>query len=197
MTAERPIIPRRAALAAIGVLAAPTVRAQVPDRPLRVVLGFPGGSAPDVAARLLAEGMREALPVAIVVDNRPGAGGMIAAAEVARGAPADGSTLLFGEVGTLAMAPSTYARLSYDPARDFTAVAEVAAVDFALAVPASTPAGDFAAYLAWRARGRRSSWARSARGRRAISAPPCSRSAPGCRWSRCISARRATRRRRS
>ncbi len=149
MTRNRPRIARRAALAAGAVLVAPGARSQAPDRPLRLVLGFPAGSAPDVAARFLADGMREALPAGIAVDNRPGAGGLIAAGEVARGAPADGSVLLFGEVGALAMAPSTYARLSYDPGRDFVAVAEVAAVDFALAVPANTPAADFAAYLAW------------------------------------------------
>lgn len=153
-------VPRRAVLAAIlsaplaAPLAAAGARAQAPgaraaERPLRVVLGFPPGSAPDVLARLLADGMREGMPAGIVVDNRPGAGGIIAAGEVARGAPADGSVLLFGEVGTLAMAPSTYARLPYDPARDFVPVAEVAAVDFALAVPANIPAGDFAAFLAW------------------------------------------------
>ena len=148
MAQVRPKITRRGALAA--ALATPAIaRAQVRDRPLRLVLGFPAGSAPDVAARLLADGMREALPAGIVVDNRPGAGGTLAAGEVARASPADGSVLLFGEVGALAMAPSTYARLPYDPARDLVAVAEVAAVDFAFVVPPSQPTNDLPAFLAW------------------------------------------------
>jgi tripartite-type tricarboxylate transporter receptor subunit TctC len=138
---------RRAVLA--GGLALPFAGAALafPDRPVRLVLGFPGGTGPDVVARLLAGGLREAWPAGVLVDNRPGAAGQIAAQEVARVAP-DGYTLLFGEVGQLAMAPSTYARLPYDPARDFAAVAEVAAIEFAFVVPASVPATDMAGYIA-------------------------------------------------
>ncbi|MBI0536208.1 tripartite tricarboxylate transporter substrate binding protein [Roseomonas sp. KE2513] len=143
-----PVLPRRAVLAGASLLPF-AARAALPDRPLRIVLGFPPGSGPDVVARLLADGLKGALPAGVVVDNRPGAAGAIAAQEVARTATPDGTTLLLGEVGQLAMAPSTYARLSYDPARDFAPVAEVAAVDFAFVVPASVPAGNFAAYLAW------------------------------------------------
>jgi tripartite-type tricarboxylate transporter receptor subunit TctC len=144
-----PRFPRRTALAGAILLPFAGARAALPDRPLRIVLGFPPGTGPDLVARLLADGMREALPAGIVVDNKPGAAGAIAAQEVARVAPADGSTLLLGEVGQLAMAPSTYARLPYDPAKDFAPVAEIAAADFAFVVPASVPAGTMADYLAW------------------------------------------------
>jgi tripartite-type tricarboxylate transporter receptor subunit TctC len=140
---------RRSVLAAAGLLlplAAP--HAAVPDRSIRFVLGFPPGSGPDLVGRMLADGLKEAWPAGVVVDNKPGAAGAIAAQEVARAAP-DGTTLLFGEVGQLAMAPSTYARLPYDPARDFAAVAEVAAIDFAFVVPASLPVTDLASYVAW------------------------------------------------
>jgi tripartite-type tricarboxylate transporter receptor subunit TctC len=141
-------IRRRALLG--SALAAPFAGAALafPDRPVRLVLGFPGGTGPDLVGRLLAEALREAWPAGAVVDNRPGAAGHIAAQEVARAAP-DGHTLLFGEVGQLAMAPSTYARLSYDPARDFAPIAEVAAIDFAFVVPASVPVADMAGYVAW------------------------------------------------
>ncbi|WP_426956321.1 Bug family tripartite tricarboxylate transporter substrate binding protein [Muricoccus radiodurans] len=144
------ILRRRAAIAA-GLLLpfAGAARAQLPDRPVRLVLGFPPGSGPDVVGRILAEGLREHIPAGVVVDNKPGAAGAIAAQEVARTAAPDGTTLLFGEVGQLAMAPSTYARLPYDPARDFAPIAEVAAVDFAFVVPASVPADEFAGYVAW------------------------------------------------
>jgi tripartite-type tricarboxylate transporter receptor subunit TctC len=147
-----PFAPSRRALLA-GAALAPFVvpgagRAALPDRPVRMILGFPAGSGPDLVGRLLAEGLREAWPAGVVVENRPGAAGAIAAQEVARAAP-DGTTLLFGEVGQLAMAPSTYARLPYDPARDFVAVAEVAAADFAFVVPASLPVADLDGYVAW------------------------------------------------
>ncbi len=140
---------RRAAL--LAALASPAL-AQA-DRPLRIVLGFPAGTGPDLVARLLAEGLREAMPAGVVVDNRPGAAGALAAQEVARAAP-DGTTLLLGDVSQLAMAPSTYARLPYDPARDFAPVTEVASIDFAFVVPAALPAPDMAAWRQWAA-GRR------------------------------------------
>ncbi|SDC16865.1 Bug family tripartite tricarboxylate transporter substrate binding protein [Belnapia rosea] len=145
-------IRRRAALAGAALLpfAAPFPLAAAPaDRPLRILLGFPAGAGPDLLGRLLAEGMREGWPAGILVDNRPGAGGLIAAQEVAKASPADGGTVLLGEVGQLAMAPSTYARLPYDPARDFTAVAALASVDFALVVPPGLPGTDLDAYLDW------------------------------------------------
>jgi tripartite-type tricarboxylate transporter receptor subunit TctC len=115
---------------------------------VRIVLGFPAGTGPDVVARILADALRETWPAGAVVDNRPGAAGHTAAQEVARAAP-DGHTLLFGEVGQLAMAPSTYARLSYDPARDFAPVAEVASIGFTFVIPAAVPANDLPNYVAW------------------------------------------------
>jgi tripartite-type tricarboxylate transporter receptor subunit TctC len=143
------MLPRRAAIAGALLLPLSRANAAFPDRPIRIVLGFPPGSGPDVVARLLADGLRETWPAGIVVDNKPGAAGAIAAQEVAKTAPPDGYTLLLGEVGQLAMAPSTYARLSYDPARDFAAIAEVAAADFAFVVPATVPVTDLAGYLTW------------------------------------------------
>lgn len=123
-----------------------------PERPVRIVLGFPAGTGPDLVARILAEALRDAWPAGAVVDNRPGAAGHTAAQEVARAAP-DGHTLLLGEIGQLAMAPSTYARLIYDPARDFSPIAEVAAIEFALVVPAGLPVDDLPGFIAM-ARGR-------------------------------------------
>lgn len=138
---------RRALLAApLAALALPALA--FPERPVKLVIGFPPGTGPDLAARLLADGLREAFPAGVVVENRPGAAGFLAAQEVARAAP-DGHTLLFGEVGQLAMAPSTFARMPYDPARDFAAIAEVTAIDFVFVVPAATPAPDLAGFVAW------------------------------------------------
>ena len=143
------LITRRAVAGAVLLLPWSGAVAAFPERPVRIVLGFPPGSGPDVLARLLAEGLREAWPAGVVVDTKPGAAGAIAAQEVAKAAAPDGHTLLLGEVGQLAMAPSTYARLPYDPARDFAPIAEVASIDFAFVVPAAIPATDLAGYLAW------------------------------------------------
>jgi tripartite-type tricarboxylate transporter receptor subunit TctC len=111
-------------------------------------LGSAPGTAPDTVARILADALREIWPAGVAVDNRAGAGGHIAAPEVARAAP-DGTTLLLGELGTLAMAPSTHARLPYDPARDFTPIGEVASIGFGFVVPAALPVTDMAGYIAW------------------------------------------------
>lgn len=139
-----------AALLVMAGLSAPPATAQrYPDRPVRVVLGFPAGSGPDLIARVVAEELQRAWGTGVVVDNKAGAAGQIAAQEVAKNVAADGYTLLLGEVGQLSMAPSTYARLAYDPAKDFAPVSHVASIDFAFVVPESVPARSVPDYLAW------------------------------------------------
>lgn len=119
---------RRAALKALlapAILAAaPAAWAQAPfpSRPIRFVVGFPPGSAPDVAARMIAQQMREGLGQSVVVDNKPGAGGLLATQEVQRAAP-DGHTLLLCGVNQISIAPHAYRRLPYDPYKDFAPVA--------------------------------------------------------------------------
>ncbi|CAP44686.1 pseudogene [Bordetella petrii] len=83
----------------------------------------------------------------MVVENRAGAGGQIAAQAVAR-SPADGYTLLLGEVGSISISPATYSNLNYDPAKDFAPISEVVRADFVLVVPASSPYKDLAAFVA-------------------------------------------------
>ncbi len=117
------MIPRRVLLATL--LTAPAVMRRAvaqpgwqPSRPLRIVVPFPAGGSFDVQARLLAEGLAPALGQPVVVENRPGAGGTIGAAEVAHAAP-DGHTVLMGSNGTQAANVTLYqGRLPYDPARD-------------------------------------------------------------------------------
>lgn len=121
--------------------------AQYPDAPIRLNVGFPPGTGPDIVARTLAQHLGERLGQSVVVENRAGAGGQIAAQAVAR-SPADGYTLLLGEVGSISISPATYSNLNYDPARDFAPVSEVVRADFVLVVPASSPHRDLAAFIA-------------------------------------------------
>jgi tripartite-type tricarboxylate transporter receptor subunit TctC len=113
-------------------------QAGYPDRQVRLVVGFPPGTGPDVVARTLGLKLGEVLRQPLVVDNRAGAGGQIGAQAVAKSAP-DGYTLLLGEVGSISIAPASYGKLSYDPARELVPVSEVVRSDFILVVPMTSP----------------------------------------------------------
>jgi tripartite-type tricarboxylate transporter receptor subunit TctC len=107
-------------------------------RPLRIVVPFTPGGSTDILARAIAPKLAQALGQNVVVDNRPGAGGSLGATEVARAEP-DGSTLLMGHIGTLAVNPSIYPKLAYDPVTSFVPVAYVARVPNVLVVNAASP----------------------------------------------------------
>ena len=133
---DRITLLRRTLLAAL--LGAPVmVRAQ-PGRSLRLIVPFTPGGSTDILARALAPKLALALGTNVVVDNKPGAGGSLGAAEAAR-ADADGATLLMGHIGTLAVNPSMYPKLAYDPVKSFVPVAYVARVPNVLVVNASSP----------------------------------------------------------
>lgn len=111
-----------AAMALLGAIT-PHARAAdtYPSRPLTWIVPFAPGGPTDAMARNIANQVSQQLKQTIVVENAPGAGGTIGAAKAARAAP-DGYTLLVGHVGYMAAAPAMYARLAYDPAKDFQAV---------------------------------------------------------------------------
>ena len=132
--------------AAAGFGAARIAMAQN-TRVIRLVVPFTPGGSTDILARALAPKLTSALGTQVVVDNKPGAGGSLGAAEVARAEP-DGQTLLMGHIGTLAVNPSIYPRLPYDPLRSFTPVAWVARVPNILVVHAPLPARTMGEFLA-------------------------------------------------
>ena len=126
-------------LAALGPLAAPAQSpAPFPSRPLTLVAPFAAGGVADAMARAVAQGLGERLGQPVVVDNRAGAGGSVAAAVVARSAP-DGYTLFMGSQGTLSTNAVLYKSLPYDPANDFVAVHGIAGASNLLVVNASRP----------------------------------------------------------
>ncbi|HYG44264.1 MAG TPA: tripartite tricarboxylate transporter substrate-binding protein, partial [Bordetella sp.] len=100
-------------------------------KPVTILVPFASGGSPDLLARHLATSLGKLWNSPVVVENRPGAGGNIAAGAVARAAP-DGHTLLMGTDGPLAINPSLYAAMPYDPIRDFEPIGMVATVDFVL-----------------------------------------------------------------
>ncbi|MBA4344701.1 MAG: ABC transporter substrate-binding protein [Methylibium sp.] len=111
--------------AGLGVAVAPAWAQGWPTRPIKLVVPFPGGSSPDIIARAIAEPLAQALGQAIVIDNRPGAGGNIGTAAVAKAEP-DGYTLLFTIQGPLVTAPLLARKLPYDPFKDLQPVGLVA-----------------------------------------------------------------------
>jgi tripartite-type tricarboxylate transporter receptor subunit TctC len=109
-----------------------------PDKPLKLTVGFPPGTGPDVVARLVGQKLGELLKQQVVIDNKAGAGGQIATQAVAK-SPADGYGLLLGEVGSISIAPPAFSKLPYDPAKELIGIGEVVRSDFLLVVPIQSP----------------------------------------------------------
>ncbi len=128
-----------------GVAETPPL-AGYPNHPIRLVVPMPAGGGTDVWARVIAERLSQVLGQRVLVDNRPGAGTTIGAELVAR-APADGYTLLVGDIGTYALNPHLYRKLPYDPVRDFTPVTLTARHLLVLAVPRKSELASLQALL--------------------------------------------------
>src|SRR4051794_11832942 len=126
-------------LACAAMLFAARVSAEYPEKPIRIVTPFPAGSVADAVARPIATHLSQTWGQPVVVDNRGGAGGTIAAEIVAK-APPDGYTLLIGANGPNAVNPSLLKNLPYDSERAFAAITIAATTNFLLTVPPSLPA---------------------------------------------------------
>jgi tripartite-type tricarboxylate transporter receptor subunit TctC len=109
-----------------------------PSKPVKVFVGFSAGGAVDNVARLLSQGMAKGLNASFIVENRPGATGVIAA-ELAAKSPADGYNLLVATQSTMVVAPSIYPKMTVDPVADFTPVSLIASVPMVLVVHPSVP----------------------------------------------------------
>jgi tripartite-type tricarboxylate transporter receptor subunit TctC len=119
-----------------------------PTKPVRVVVPFAPGGINDVLARILSQKLTENLGATIVIDNRGGAGGTLGSNIVAHAAP-DGYTLLFSSSSTIAVSPSMYSNLPYDPVQDFSAIAQVASVGSVLVVHPTIPANTVKELIAY------------------------------------------------
>ena len=118
------------------------------DKPIRLLVGFPPGGGSDAIARLLSEKLKDALGMPVVVDNRPGAGGQIAA-QTLKAAPADGHTLFLSHDHTISILPQVIKNPGFDPVHDFVPVGGFATFVNAFAVSGGNPAKSFNDYVAW------------------------------------------------
>jgi tripartite-type tricarboxylate transporter receptor subunit TctC len=135
-------------LAAVILWATPTAAQDYPSKPVRIVVTFPPGGSSDVTARTLSMPLQKALGQPVVVDNKPGAGGTIAATEIFRAAP-DGYNLLMSNTTPISLAPFMLDPQPYDSIKGFTHVALVATVPDVVMAHPSVPAKNIAELIAW------------------------------------------------
>ncbi len=118
------------------------------SKPIKLMVGFPPGGGTDAVARILAEKLKDELGTTVVVENKPGAGGQLAA-QALKAAPADGTVLFLSHDHTISILPWVVKNPGYEPAKDFAPVAGFATFVNAYAVSGGTPAKSFTEYVAW------------------------------------------------
>lgn len=109
-----------------------------PNKPIRLIVPFPPGGGTDILARIVGNKLQENLKWVVMIDNRPGAGGNIGV-DLAAKAPADGYTVVMGQTSNLAVNPTLYSKLPYNPVKDFSPVTTVATAPLVLVVAANSP----------------------------------------------------------
>ena len=129
---------KRIAFLLFALLSLPALAQPYPSKPIRMILAFPPGGPTDNNARIFALKLGESMNQQVIVDNKPGAGGNIAAAEAAK-APADGYTIFYN-TSAISIAPSLYAKLNYDVLKDYAPVALTATVPLVLVINPALPA---------------------------------------------------------
>jgi tripartite-type tricarboxylate transporter receptor subunit TctC len=144
-----PIVLAIAALSALILGISPaTAQNEYPNRPIRLVIGFAAGGGNDIFARLVGQKLSELIREPVVVENRPGAGGRLAAEYVSR-QPADGYTLLVGASGAMSIAAAIYPDLAYRPTESFVPLAMIASFPLIMVVAADHPANTVKGLVAW------------------------------------------------
>ena len=133
-------------LISLALILAQTASAQT--GPVRMVVGFPPGGSADTTARLLADKMKDTLGVSVVVENKPGAGGRIAAQMVKDAAP-DGNTVMVVPFAVMVVQPMVFKSIKYDTTKDFTPIGNATTFPLALAAGPGTPAKDMKELITW------------------------------------------------
>jgi len=130
------------------LLALPALAGGAEPSTTMFIVPYPPGGGTDATARAYAEVMRRVLKRNVIVENRPGAGGLIAATSVAKNSPADGSVVMLGNIVINVLSAFTYPKLQFDPQKDFAPVSLLARVDIGFAVGSAVPVGTLQEYLA-------------------------------------------------
>ncbi|HUF79907.1 MAG TPA: tripartite tricarboxylate transporter substrate binding protein [Burkholderiales bacterium] len=136
-----------AVLVACGCPTIATAQQSYPNKPVRLIVGFAPGGNTDTVARIIGQKLGERLGTPVVVDNRGGAGGTIGT-DIAARATADGYTMTMGTTTTHAIAVAAYAKLPYDPVKDFDPIALVATAPYMLVVPSKSPVKNLKDFIA-------------------------------------------------
>ena len=144
--------------------AAPAIAQDKFDKPVKILVGFPAGGTADLIARLVADKMKDTLGQPVIVENRPGAIGRIAADAVKAAAP-DGTTLMVMPIGPMVVVPHVYSDITYDPIKDFTPIGLGATFQFAIAAGPQSGAKNWNDFVVWaRANPGKASYATSGAG---------------------------------
>lgn len=138
----------KSALALLLAAASLAAGAAYPDKPVKIVIGFPAGGPLDQHARLLSERLQAVLGQPVIIDYKSGAGGTVGAQEVMK-APADGYTLMLANTGVMVINPGLYSKLPYSTTRDFTPIARTAMQPLALLVNPALPARTLPEFVAY------------------------------------------------
>ena len=142
------LLRRLAGILTLGALATTAAFAQTQDGPLRIVVGYAPGGATDRVARIVGDKLQAKLGVPVVVDNKPGAGGRLAAQQV-KATPAGQNVLMLANPAVMVVAPLVFKDNGYDAERDFVPVSHVNDYEFALSVSTAVPVRELSHLLAW------------------------------------------------
>ena len=142
------MFPSRRDLAVLALALSCGFAAAQNTKPIKLVVGFPPGGGTDAVARILAEKLKDELGTTVVVENKPGAGGQLAA-QALKASPADGTVLFLSHDHTISILPLVVKNPGYEPSKDFAPVAGFATFVNAYAVSGGTPAKTFSEYVAW------------------------------------------------